>query len=221
MAGRGRQLIAMVCLALAAWFTVLPKRLNTGLLPMDVERLITPQLVGRAALVGALAAGAMLAVMAWRHRREWRARLSWPLLVWLLLCLVALTAVVALSQPPWMLRKRGLLWVAGFARDFDMRHLVGYAGLAVVVAAAWRERLSLPMIGLLLLGYGFVLEVAQEFVPTRTSRIKDLASNGLGITLGLSWVYLHDLLAAAPGPIGWRRVRPRASSRVRAEPRRP
>ena len=184
----------MAYVAVAAWFTVLPRRINTGLLPIDVDRLINPQSVARAAMIGACAAGVMLILMAWRHRHDWRSRLSWPLAGWLLVCLGGLVALVVLSQPPWSLRRHGLVRIADFAADFDMRHMVAYVGLAVVAALAWRDRLGLPVIGLLLIAYGFVLEFAQEFVPTRSFRIKDLVSNALGVCLGLSWVYLYDLL---------------------------
>jgi VanZ family protein len=184
-------------MALAAWFTVLPRRINTGLLPIDVDELINPRSVARAAMVGAGAAGVMLIFMAWRHRHDWRSRLSWPLIAWLLVCLGGLAMLVVLSQPPWFLRRHGLVRIADFAADFDMRHMVAYVGLAVVAALAWRDRLSLPVIGLLLIAYGFVLEFAQEFVPTRNFRIKDLVSNALGVSLGLSWVYLYDLLKGA------------------------
>jgi VanZ family protein len=184
----------MACVALAAWFTVLPRRINTDVLPIDLDELITRRSVARAAMTGACAAGVMLVFMAWRHRHEWRSRLSWPLVAWLLVCLGGLALLVVLSQPPWFLRRHGFVWFAEFARDFDMRHMVAYVGFAVVAALAWRDRLSLPIIGLLLMAYGFVLELAQELVPTRNFRIKDLVSNALGISLGLSWVYLYDLL---------------------------
>ena len=190
-------MVAAGYLVLAAWFTLLPKRINSGWLPLDVDQLLTPRSVARAAMIGAGVAAVMLILMAWRHRRDWRSRLSRALVAWLLVCLGGLALLVLLSQPPWVLRRHGLLWFAEFARDFDMRHMVAYVGFAVVAALAWRDRLSLPVIGLLLMAYGFVLELAQELVPTRNFRIKDLVSNALGVSLGLSWVYLYDLLHGA------------------------
>lgn len=69
-----------------------------------------------------------------------------------------------------------------------------YVGFAVVAALAWRDRVSLPVLGAVLMAYGCFLEVVQDFVPTRTFLLKDLISNGVGILLGLCWVYLYDSL---------------------------
>jgi VanZ family protein len=77
--------------------------------------------------------------------------------------------------------------------------MISYFGFAVVAAIAWRERVSLPILGVLLMAYGFGLELMQEYVPSRNFRIKDLVSNGLGILLGLCWVYLYDSLFGAKG----------------------
>jgi VanZ family protein len=178
----------------AALFTLLPIRIHRGLLQLDINELINPRAVARAAMIGAGAAAIMLALMTWRRRRDWRSRLSWPVVAWLAICLGGLATLVLLSQPPRLLARHGLTTVAEFSEDFDMRHMVAYVGFAAVAAFGWRDRLSLPAIGALLLAYGFVLEVAQEFVPSRNFRIRDLISNGLGVSLGLSWVYLHDLL---------------------------
>jgi hypothetical protein len=75
------------------------------------------------------------------------------------------------------------------------------------------------------MAYGFGLELVQELVPTRNFRIEDLASNGLGILLGLCWVYLYDSLFGAkstslsrPAPL--RRVlAKRSGTRVAMQPR--
>jgi hypothetical protein len=50
-----------------------------------------------------------------------------------------------------------------------------------------------------LMGFGYGLELAQKIVPDRTFRITDLLSNGLGILLGLCWVYLYDSLLGISG----------------------
>jgi hypothetical protein len=110
----------------------------------------------------------LLAVSAWRRRRIWTARLSWPLLGWLALCLIGLLALVLISQPPSSLARDGLGQVASIRKDFDARHGLFYAGFAVATALAWRDRVSLPVLGAVLMAYGVVLEVVQEFVPTRT-----------------------------------------------------
>ena len=194
---------------LAMWFTVLPPEINMALWSIDVDRLMGPRTVGRAVMIVAGAAAVMLALMAWQRRHDWRAQLSWPLLGWLALCLVGLAMLILLSQPPERLARYGLAWLAGLSDEFDLGHIVAYLGFAAVAAFAWRDRLSLPAIGVLLMAYGFALELAQEFVPTRRFRINDLVSNGLGISFGLAWVYLYDLLHDSKG-----RTRGRAGTRV-------
>jgi len=186
--------LALGYAVLVACFTVLPSRVNRALFRIDIDGLVNPQVVGRLAIVGALVAAAMLAALAWRRRRVWIARLSWPLLGGLALCLIGLGVLVLISQPPWYLARHGLGDVAWVPGDFDARHSIFYAGFAVVVALAWRDRASLAVLGLLLMAYGFVLEAAQVLTPTRTFLIKDLVSNGVGILLGLGWVYLYDSL---------------------------
>jgi VanZ like family len=180
--------------ALLAWFTVLPSQVNRALLPVDVDRLVDPWTVARSVLIGAAVAAILLSWLGWRHRRAWRSRLSWPVRGWLAACLCGLALLVLLGQPPRYLDRAGLGWFQGFADDFDVRHVIAYFGFAIVVATAWRGRVGLPGTGVLLAAYGLVLELAQELVPTRNFRIKDLVSNGLGILLGLSWVWLYDLV---------------------------
>jgi VanZ like family len=158
------------------------------------HQLVYPRLVGRLALVGAAVVALMLAVNGWRHRRIWTARLWWPLLGWLALCLVGLAAIVLISQPPSSLARHGLGQVASIPKDFDVRHSLFYVGFAVVAARAWPDRVSLPVLGAVVMAYSCVLEVVQEFVPTRAFLLKDLVSNGVGILLGLCWVYLYDAL---------------------------
>jgi hypothetical protein len=161
---------------------------------IDIDALVNPRLVGRIAILGALVAGAILVVVAWRRRRIWTARLSWPLFGWLALGLIGLALLVVISQPPWYLTRRGLGEIAWITGDLDPRHSIFYAGFAIAAALAWRDRVSLPVLGGVLMAYGFALEVAQHFVPTRTSLIKDLVSNAVGILLGLGWMHLYDSL---------------------------
>ncbi|MGH6900055.1 MAG: hypothetical protein ACREJ5_26475 [Geminicoccaceae bacterium] len=187
-------MLALAYAVLVACFTVLPSRLNSRLLMIDIDGLVNPRLVGRLAVLGAALAALMLAASAWRRRRVWMPRLSWPLLAWLALCLIGLAMLVLISQPPWFLAQHGLGEVAWIPRDFDARHSMFYVGFAVVVALAWRDRVSLPALGGVLMAYGSLLELAQEFVPTRIFLLKDLVSNGAGILLGLGWVYLYDAL---------------------------
>jgi Alpha/beta hydrolase domain len=185
---------------LIACFTVLPSRVNRAIFVIDINGIVDSQLVGRVAIIGALVAAVLLAAMAWRRRRVWIARLSWPLIGWLALGVIGLAALVLISQPPGYLRRHGLGEIAWLSQDFDSRHSIFYAGFAIVAGLAWRDRASLPVLGLLLMAYGYLLELAQHFVPTRTFLIKDLVSNGVGIVLGLGWVYLYDALFGAKRP---------------------
>jgi hypothetical protein len=199
IATAGWRALAIAYVALIACFTVLPSRVTRSMFVIDIDALVNPRLVGRVAIVGALVAGAMLAVTAWRRRRIWTARLSSPLLGWLVLGLIGVALLVVISQPPWYLTRRGLgeiVWITG---DLDARHSIFYAGFAIVAALAWRDRVSLPVLGGVLMAYGFALEVAQHFVPTRTFLIKDLVSNGVGILLGLGWMHLYDSLFGEEG----------------------
>jgi hypothetical protein len=209
----GWRALAIAYAVLIACFTVLPSRATRSLFVIDIDALVDPRLVGRLAIVGALVAGAFLAVTAWRRERVWTARLSWPLFGWLALGLVGLALFVVISQPPWYLMRRGLGEIVWITEDLDPRHSVFYAGFAIVAALAWRDRISLPLLGGVLMAYGFALEVAQLFVPTRTFLIKDLVSNGLGILLGVGWMHLYDSLF---GEERTRRSRPSQAPRRRA-----
>ena len=206
-------MLAIGYAVLVACFTVLPSRVNSRLFMIDIDGLANPRLVGRLVIVGALVVVVLLGALAWRRRRIWAARLSWPLLGWLALCLIGLAALVLISQPPWYLARRGLGAIAWITGDFDPRHSIFYAGFAVVAALAWRDRASLPALALLLMAYGFLLEAAQALTPTRNFLIKDLVSNGVGIVLGLGWVYLYDsLFGEERSYLSWPGRRPRHGS---------
>lgn len=188
------RMLAIGYAVLAACFTLLPLKIVVALFSIDLHQLMSPRTLGKPVAIGAVAVGIMLVLVAWKLRHNWRFRASWPVIGWLPLCLFGLAMLVLLGQPPRRLARYGLAWFAGYSNDVDAGHLVAYLGFAVVAAFAWRDRLRLPIIGVLVMGYGFALELAQELVPTRSFRIMDLVSNGLGICLGLSWVYLYDLL---------------------------
>jgi hypothetical protein len=168
------------------------------LLVFDPDKL-TPRLVGRSVVLGAAVGGAMLAVLAWRRRHIWTSRLSLPLLGYMAICGIALALLVLVSQPPAYLGRIGLGALRPFAQDFNARHIIFYFGFAMVAAFAWHGRVSLPLIGALLMAFGYGLELLQKLVPDRTFRIMDLLSNGLGILLGLCWVYLYDSLLGISG----------------------
>ena len=209
-------MLAIGYAALVAWFTVPPSDVGRSWLPIDVDPLFNPRGFGESALIIASVGGLMLAVLAWRRRHLWMARLSPPLVSYTVLCGIGLAVLILISQPPRYLARIGLGDLHRIADMVDVRHTITYFGLAVVAAIAWRGRVSLPILGALLITYGYVLELAQELVPTRDFRYKDLLSNGLGVLLGMGWVYLYDSLFGAKGTGlsrrgRWRRRRSRAA----------
>lgn len=216
------RVVALGYAVFVACSTTLPTGTDLGILVFDLEKLVTPRSVGRVVLISAFVGGSMLAALAWRRRRLWMSRLSLPLVGYAIVCGIGLAMLVLISQPPRSLTRLGLGGLRGIAQDFDVRHMISYFGFAVVAAIAWRGRVSLPVLGALLMAYGYCLELVQEWVPTRNFRTKDLVSNGLGILLGLCWTYLYDSLFGAKGtrlsrPA--RRRRRRALARAGAQPR--
>jgi hypothetical protein len=195
--------------------TLLPSGTDLWFFVFDVGKLATPWIIGKLVMVTALGGGVALAGLGWRRRHVWMSRLSLPLIAYLILCGIGLAMLVLMGRPGRYLRGVGLGELRHIATEFDVRHMIFYFGFAVVAAIAWRRRISLPLLGLLLMAFGFWLELAQELVPTRNFRIKDLVSNGLGILGGLCWVYLYDSLVGVRGTVlsrraGSRRRRTRA-----------
>ena len=199
VATAARHLVAIGCAAFIACSTALPTGTDRWWLVFDVEQLVTPRFVGKLVVVSAFIGGLVLAALAWRRRHIWISRLSWPLVGYVIVCGIGLALLVLISQPSRTLARVGLAELRGVVDEFDVRHIISYFGFAVVAALAWRGRVGLPVLGVLLMAYGFCLELVQEFVPTRNFRIKDLVSNGLGILLGLCWVYLYDSLFGVQG----------------------
>jgi len=75
-------------------------------------------------------------------------------------------------------------------------HVVGFALLALVAALGFGRRLSLPLIGLLLLLLGAALEAIQLGLPHRSGSLRDLALDLAGIVIGLAlyrWLVLPRL----------------------------
>jgi hypothetical protein len=194
----GPHLLAIGYALVVACATLLPPGTDLWLFVFDPDKLES-RFVGRSVVLGAFVGGLMLAIVAWRRRQLWMSRLSLPLLGYIAVCGIGLALLVLVSQPPRYLGRVGLGALRDFAQDFNARHIVFYFGFAVVAAFAWRRRVSLPLIGVLLMAFGYCLELTQKFVPDRTFRITDLLSNGLGILLGLCWVYLYDSLLGLRG----------------------
>ena len=225
LATTGGQVLAIGYALFVACATLLPPGADLWLLVFDPDKL-TARFVGRSVVLGALIGGLLLAVLAWRRRHVWISRLSLPLLGYMAVCGTGLALLVLVSQPPRYLGRLGLGGLRDFAQDFNARHIIFYFGFSVVAAVAWRGRVSLPLMGVLLMGFGYCLELAQKFVPDRTFRITDLLSNGFGILLGLCWVYLYASLLGVRGSglsrlgglagVGWRgKVAPGAAVQPR------
>ena len=194
----GPHLLALGYALVVACSTLLPPGTDLWLFVFDPDRLES-RFVGRSVVLAAFVGGLTLAVLAWRRRQLWMSRLSLPLVGYMAVCGIGLALLVLVSQPPRHLGRVGLGALRDFALDFNARHIVFYFGFAVVAAFAWRRRVSLPLIGVLLMAFGYCLELTQKLVPGRTFRITDLLSNGLGILLGLCWVYLYDSLLGIRG----------------------
>jgi hypothetical protein len=194
----GAHLLALGYALVVACATLLAPGTDLWLFVFDPDRLES-RLVGRSVVLAAFVGGLTLAVLAWRRRQLWMLRLSLPLVGYMAVCGIGLALLVLVSQPPRYLGRVGLGALRDFALDFNARHIVFYFGFAVVAALAWRKRLSLPLIGVLLMAFGYCLELTQKLVPDRTFRITDLLSNALGILLGLCWVYLYDSLLGSRG----------------------
>jgi hypothetical protein len=198
VATAGRHVLATGYALLVACATLLPPGTDLWLFVFDPDRLES-RFVGRSVMLAALIGGLTLAVLAWRRRHLWMSRLSLPLVGYVAVCGIGLALLVLVSQPPRYLGRVGLGALRDFALDFNARHIVFYFGFALVAAFAWRRRLSLPFIGMLLMAFGFCLELTQKLMPDRTFRITDLLSNGLGVLLGMCWVYLYDSLLGIGG----------------------
>lgn len=79
-------------------------------------------------------------------------------------------------------------------------HFVAYAGLAGLLAYAladshWSERRVLAVVFLVVVGYGFGLEVIQRLLPYRRFEVGDLVVNAVGTAMA---VVLWRLLLALP-----------------------
>jgi len=84
--------------------------------------------------------------------------------------------------------------VPGAGRVSDkVMHLLGYAVLGALAAASLQPRRPV-LAGLLLLGFGLALELVQRQLGYRSFEWADLASDALGIALGVLLVLVVDAL---------------------------
>jgi hypothetical protein len=64
-----------------------------------------------------------------------------------------------------------------------LEHLVAYGATMLIAARAYRRRLALARLGLLLVAYAAVLELGQLAVPGRHPSLADLLAGALGVAL--------------------------------------
>lgn len=219
------QRVASVGVALlVAVVTLLPRRIELQYSVLAEGRTVGGE-VG-ATVIGIVIALAGFAVMGliWKSRIAARLRLSWPLFVVVVFYLAGLTVLASSAVRGAMLRwvATGLGgWFHQISSQLDGEHAVAYAGLTMIMALAWRDKVRLPWLALGLFAFGCVLEVLQELVPERETRLGDAAANGAGIAFGVSMVLILDLLVAARKKHAVRsRVGDRRSRRLRSAPSR-
>lgn len=104
---------------------------------------------------------------------------------WLLTLLIVVVGALALTPAPAV--ELGLGWD-------KMNHLLAFASLALCALLGYRAPRALQL-GLLaaLLAYGGLIEVLQQFVPTRSAEWADLLADAIGIGIGtlVSALLLH------------------------------
>ncbi len=71
-----------------------------------------------------------------------------------------------------------------------VEHIAAYGLLTVLAVPGWKERASPWVIGLIIIGYGGLLEILQTIAPGRDSSWLDLVANCLGVILGIGIVGL-------------------------------
>ena len=84
----------------------------------------------------------------------------------------------------------GPAWIDEISASLDMHHAIIYAVFAVTAAIGWRDRIVLPVLGVILITCGAVLEVWQENIPGRSFGMMDVLSNSIGVVVGLVGVRL-------------------------------
>jgi VanZ family protein len=96
----------------------------------------------------------------------------WWALGWLLVAGVVVGSLMAGS------------WVPGFSPRDKLLHAGSYLILMVWFSGLYRRERHI-VIALLLLVFGFALDVAQSATPSRAFDLHDVAANGGGILVGL------------------------------------
>jgi VanZ family protein len=102
---------------------------------------------------------------------------------------------------PWLWRGIGWLMLAGVAfllvtpqvpdplevaHADKLYHVAGFAMLAAWAALLFRSRQALLLRGLMLIGFGALMEAVQVLLPWRSGDLGDFVANTSGVLLGLA-----------------------------------
>ncbi len=78
-----------------------------------------------------------------------------------------------------------------------VEHIAAYALLTFLAVPGWKERTSPWVIGLIIIGYGGLLEILQSIAPGRDSSWLEIVANCLGVILGIGIVGLMRMATRA------------------------
>lgn len=217
--------LSVVAAALVAVVTLIPRRTERQFAVLTEGRLLGAEIGDALVFVVIGLTGLAVIGLIWKSGLAARLRMSWPLFVVGVLYLFGLGALASstVRGVVFGLISTGMgSWLHEVAARLDAEHAIAYAGLVILFALAWREKVGLLWLAIGLFALGMALELLQAFVPHRQPRLGDLAANGLGIGIGLAGVFLFDLLADARSrhafrPSGQRR-RGRSSRSARSSP---
>jgi hypothetical protein len=95
---------------------------------------------------------------------------------------IAIVAVLSLLPGQDLVRTD----LARLSYGKQIEHFIAYFGTATCVALAYRTRLSRRRLGLILVAYAALLEIAQLYVPGRESSLRDFAASSAGALAGLA-----------------------------------
>ncbi len=192
--------LSVIAVVLVAVLTLIPRRTERQFTILAEGRMLGHELSDALVFVVIGMAGLAVIGLVWKSRLAARLRMSWPFFVVGVLYLLGLTALAssAVRGIVFGLVSTGMgSWLHRVSAELDAEHAIAYAGLAIIFALAWREKAGVPWLALGLFAFGAALELLQAFAPQREPRLGDLASNGLGIMVGLAGVFLFDLVADA------------------------
>lgn len=125
-------------------------------------------------------------------------RFSWPLFA-AAVGYAIIMGMLILQVAGYSVTRHGAAWLDDLSVWLNVHHAVVYALFAVIAAVGWRDRMPLPLIGAILIGWGALLELLQESVPGRESGMPDVFSNAIGVLVGLLGVRVMGTLRGRGG----------------------